>query len=121
MSHSMCIWQSSPFALLTLTFEQGTQAAWLYDLVKPLVSHVVICNGTARSVFGLTTPFIDEWLSGVQWLATMSSHLVTQLNHAVLVGFDPCEMEGDVSVEVLEKWDPIANQDRQDRITNFVG
>ena len=27
-----------------LTFEQGTQAAWLYDLVKPLVSHVVVCN-----------------------------------------------------------------------------
>jgi len=27
-----------------LTFEQGTQAAWLYDLVKPLVSSVLVCN-----------------------------------------------------------------------------
>jgi len=27
-----------------LTFEQGTQAAWLYDLVKPLVSNVLVCN-----------------------------------------------------------------------------
>ena len=27
-----------------LTFEQGTQAAWLYDLVKPLVHTAVVCN-----------------------------------------------------------------------------
>jgi hypothetical protein len=30
-------------------------------------------------------------------------------------------MERDVSVEVLEEPYPVANQDRQDRITNFVG
>jgi hypothetical protein len=30
-------------------------------------------------------------------------------------------MEGDVSVKLLEEWDPIADQDRQDRIANFVG
>jgi hypothetical protein len=30
-------------------------------------------------------------------------------------------MEGDVSVELLEELDPIADQDREDRITNFVG
>jgi len=30
-------------------------------------------------------------------------------------------MEGDVSVEFIEEWDAITNQDRQDRITNFVG
>src|SRR5688572_19954042 len=51
----------------------------------------------------------------------LSSHLVTKLDHAALVGFDLREMEGDVSVELLEEWDPITNQDRQDRITNFVG
>ena len=50
-----------------------------------------------------------------------SSHLVTQLHHAALVGFDLRQMEGDVSVELLEKRDPIANQDRQNRITNLVG
>lgn len=27
-----------------VTFEQGTQAAWLYDLIKPLVAEVVVCN-----------------------------------------------------------------------------
>ncbi len=51
----------------------------------------------------------------------MSSHLVTKLHHAALVGFDLRQMEGDVSVELLEEWDPITNQDRQDRIANFVG
>src|SRR5215831_13917880 len=51
----------------------------------------------------------------------LSSHLVKKLHHAALVGFDLRQMEGDVSVEFLEEWDPIANQDRQDRITNFVG
>jgi hypothetical protein len=30
-------------------------------------------------------------------------------------------MESDVSVELLEESDPLTNQDRQDRITNFVG
>jgi hypothetical protein len=51
----------------------------------------------------------------------MSSHLVTELQHAVPVGFDLRQMEGDVSVELLEEWNPITNQDRQDRVTNFVG
>src|SRR5918996_3616634 len=27
-----------------VTFEQGTQAAWLYDLIKPLVAEVIVCN-----------------------------------------------------------------------------
>jgi hypothetical protein len=49
------------------------------------------------------------------------SHLVTKRDRAALVGFDLRQVEGDVSVELLEEWDPITNQDRQDRITNFVG
>jgi hypothetical protein len=51
----------------------------------------------------------------------MSSHLVTKLHHAALVGFDLRQMEGDVSVEFLEELDSITNQDRQDRVANFVG
>ena len=51
----------------------------------------------------------------------MSSHLVTKLHRAALVGFDLRQMEGDVSVELVEEWDPIPNQDWQDRIANFVG
>src|SRR6516165_10860226 len=51
----------------------------------------------------------------------MSFYFVTKLHHAALVGFDLREMKGDVSVELREEGDPITNQDRQDRITNFVG
>jgi hypothetical protein len=64
--------------------------------------------------------FID-WLGGVPSLAAISLHLVTKLHHAAFIGFDLRKMESDVSVELLEKLYPIANQDRQDRITNFVG
>jgi hypothetical protein len=51
----------------------------------------------------------------------MPSHLVTKLHHAALVGIDLCQMEDDVCTELPEEWDPITNQDRQDRIANFVG
>jgi hypothetical protein len=29
---------------LQVTFEEGTWAAWLYDLLKPHVSDLVVCN-----------------------------------------------------------------------------
>src|ERR1700733_888058 len=29
---------------LHVTFEEGTSAAWLYDLVQPHVTEVVVCN-----------------------------------------------------------------------------
>jgi transposase len=29
---------------LHVAFEEGTQAAWLYDLIRPHVAHVVVCN-----------------------------------------------------------------------------
>ena len=29
---------------LLVTFEEGTWAAWLYDLLKPYVSKVIVCN-----------------------------------------------------------------------------
>ena len=33
-----------------LTFEEGNQSAWLYDVVEPLVKRVVVCNpGTTAS------------------------------------------------------------------------
>src|SRR5437762_1109542 len=70
-----------------------------------------------------STSNVTDMLScaGVLWPAMMSSHFVTKLHHAALIGFDLRQMEGDVSVELLEEPYPIANQDRQDRITNFVG
>src|SRR4029077_17597544 len=61
------------------------------------------------------------WLGGVPWFTTMSSHLVTQLHHSALICFDLHQMKGNVSVELLEEGYAVANQDRQDRITNLVG
>jgi len=29
---------------LDLTFEEGTQSAWLYELINPLVAELVVCN-----------------------------------------------------------------------------
>jgi hypothetical protein len=29
---------------LSLTFEEGTWAAWLYDFLKPHVAHLIVCN-----------------------------------------------------------------------------
>jgi hypothetical protein len=29
---------------LHVTFEEGTWAAWLYDLLKPQVTKIVVCN-----------------------------------------------------------------------------
>jgi hypothetical protein len=29
---------------LSVTFEEGTWAAWLYDLLKPHVANVVVCK-----------------------------------------------------------------------------
>src|SRR6201998_2906851 len=29
---------------LSLTYEEGTWAAWLYDLLKPHVAHLIVCN-----------------------------------------------------------------------------
>lgn len=29
---------------LHVTFEEGTQAAWLYEMVKPVVAEVIVCN-----------------------------------------------------------------------------
>ena len=42
----------------------------------------------------------------------MSSHLITQLHRAALVGFDLRKMEGDVSAELLEKRYPGFAADR---------
>src|SRR5436189_938031 len=90
--------------------------ASLYSQLSTIISQ--------PSTFLVQRPAVSSiaWLGGgVPWLATMSSHLVTKLHHAALVGFDLRQMESDVSVELLEERDAITNQYRQDRITNFVG
>jgi hypothetical protein len=36
---------------LSLTFEEGTSAAWLHDLVKPHVSRLVVCDPRKAALF----------------------------------------------------------------------
>jgi hypothetical protein len=60
-------------------------------------------------------------LDCVPWRATIFSHLITKAHHAALVGFDLLKMQEDISVELLKERYPLSNQDRQDRITNFIG
>jgi hypothetical protein len=35
---------AGPRGSLFVTFEEGTWAAWLYDLLKPHVTEVLVCN-----------------------------------------------------------------------------
>ncbi len=48
---------------LFVTFEEGTWAAWLYDLLKPHVSKVVVCNPRKNALLkhGNKSDRIDAW------------------------------------------------------------
>lgn len=35
-----------------VTFEEGTQAAWLYDVIKPLVAELVVCDPRKNKLIG---------------------------------------------------------------------
>jgi hypothetical protein len=37
---------------LSITFEEGTSAAWLYELVKPHVAQVVVCEPRKNALLG---------------------------------------------------------------------
>jgi len=65
--------------------------------------------------------FHSIWVSGTFTNAAITPAPRNEAHHPTLVGFDLGQMEGDVSAELFEKRYPIAYQDRQDRITNFVG
>ena len=40
---------------LSLTFEEGTSAAWLHDLLKPHVSRSVVCDPRKAALFMMAT------------------------------------------------------------------
>ena len=42
-----------------LTFEEGNQSAWLYDVVEPLVKRVVVCNPRHNRIEGSRNDHID--------------------------------------------------------------
>ena len=48
---------------LLVTFEEGTWAAWLYDLLRPHVSKVVVCNPRKNALLkhGNKSDRIDAW------------------------------------------------------------
>jgi Transposase len=53
---------------LHVTFEEGTWAAWLYDLLKPHVTEVVVCNPRKMALLkdGSKSDRIDECKLGEQ-------------------------------------------------------
>jgi transposase len=42
-----------------IVFEEGAQAAWLYDLIHPLVAEVVVCNPRANTSLGNKSDRVD--------------------------------------------------------------
>lgn len=44
MPETVCDFLRGLSGTLHVTFEEGTQAAWLHDLVKPLVAELMVCN-----------------------------------------------------------------------------
>ena|SRR5579862_1716856 len=50
---------------LSVTFEEGTWAAWLHDLLQPHVTRVLVCDPRKNALlkancFFLTSPFIER-------------------------------------------------------------
>ena len=42
-----------------LTFEEGTQSQWLFDLARPLVSELIVCNARHSSSLGNKSDKLD--------------------------------------------------------------
>src|ERR1043165_1413347 len=43
-----------------VAFEEGTQAAWLYELIEPLVEDVVVCDRRGEKVRGRSEEHTSE-------------------------------------------------------------
>src|SRR4029079_17929577 len=43
-SQEICDFIAGLSGTIHLTFEEGTQAAWLYDLIKPLIAELIVCD-----------------------------------------------------------------------------
>ena len=37
---------------LHVTFEEGTQAAWLYEVIRPMVAEVIVCDPRRNKLMG---------------------------------------------------------------------
>ena len=56
---------------LHVTWEEGTWAAWLYDLLQPHVQHIVVCNPRRNA---LLKGFVRRIRGLVSALATCQEH-----------------------------------------------
>jgi transposase len=68
---------------LSVTFEEGTCAAWLYDLLKPHVANLVVCNPRKNALLknGNKSDRIDA-----QKLADLTSlHSATHYNDTLVM------------------------------------
>ncbi|MGC1296274.1 MAG: hypothetical protein WA869_14660, partial [Alloacidobacterium sp.] len=61
-------------------FEEGTWAAWLYDLLKPHVSEVVVCNPRKNALLkdGSKSDRIDARKLAELCVGTISSRSITE-------------------------------------------
>ena len=50
---------------LSVTFEEGTWAAWLYDLLKPHVAKLVVCNPRKMAVLKQATRVTRSMLANL--------------------------------------------------------
>ena len=63
-----------------VTFEEGTWAAWLYDLLKPHVSEVVVCNPRKNALLPLPK---KSW----SYVSTATTVIMTPRAAAAARGF----------------------------------
>ena len=43
-----------------VTFEEGTQAAWLYEIVKPVVAEAIVCNPRRNKLLAVKSSSVRE-------------------------------------------------------------
>src|SRR5262245_19244602 len=77
-------------------------------------------NGAMAEMSGLTMSFSTSG-SRAAYAGAKCSHFVPEFDDAADVGFDLRQMESDVSIELLEESDAIADHNREDRIPDLVG
>ena len=58
---------------LSVTFEEGTWAAWLYDLLKPHVANLVVCNPRKNALLKHETSASGLHLFGAEYPPRLSS------------------------------------------------
>src|SRR5271169_1501947 len=64
---------------LQVTFEEGTWAAWLYDLLKPHVTKIVVCNPRRNAL--LKEGSKSDRIDGRKLVALLRSNLLRPVYH----------------------------------------